>query len=116
MISSIKELARELYRSRAPISLYELHRKYGLGPADVSFAARFLARVGAATQDGVYVSPTPQTRAWIKGYRHKIFLDERRPWAMVDRLMRDPNEPYLPDLSKVDRAFFTAKIEKVRQG
>lgn len=110
MRSSIRELARIIYFSPDEVDLYKLHLHYRLSPSEVSFAARYFARLGVADFDGVAFVPREGARNWLFRHRRHFFLQEQRPWSESDRRGINPSKPYLPDLGKVDRRFFYRKL------
>ena len=110
MRSSIRELARAIYRDPHAVDLYQLHLRYRLSPAEVSVAVRYFIRVGVISSEGVGIVPRDGARDWLFERRHRFFMDGNRPWGQDDRRGVDPSEPYLPNLAKVDRRFFYRKL------
>ena len=110
MRSSIRELARAIYQNPSEVDLYKLHLSYRLSPAEVSFAARYFARIGIADLDGISFVPRSGAREWLFKRRHRFFMDGKRPWGQDERQGIDPSGPYMPDLAKVDRKFFYRKL------
>jgi len=111
--SSIRELARVIYCNPGKVDLYKLHLNYRLSPAEVSFAARYFARIGIADFDGVGFVSRPEAREWLFKRRRRFFMDGKRPWGQDERHGIDPSKPYLPNLGKVDRQFFYRKLRRI---
>lgn len=111
MKSSSRLFARLLYASVGPLDLYILHDAYQLGPAEIVRLVRLFSRLGVINvlEDG-HVELVEGGRTWLWKHRDRLFLDGQRPWARVDVEQRKPGEPYMPDLAKIDRAFFYAKV------
>lgn len=114
MKTSIKELANLIYTSNGAVDLYILHVNYRLTPSDIAFAARFFNRIGLGDFEGDLFTPSCNSKAWLHSKRQRFFLDPRRPWASASRTIPDPGKPYLPDLKRVDKAFFKNKIAPTR--
>ncbi|GBR34613.1 hypothetical protein [Gluconobacter kondonii] len=110
MRSSIRELARVIYFSEGEVDLYKLHLEYRLSPFEVSFAARFFVKVGIAELDGISLVLRTSAKEWLFERRQRFFMQAKRPWANDLRDGVDPSEPYLPELSRVDRDFFYRKL------
>lgn len=115
--SSIRELAAILYESKEPVDIYLLHARYQLGAAEILKAVRLFTRLRLIRQlDDGFIELTEGARERIWRLRYRLLLSGQRPWAAASLERADPSAPYLPDLSKVDRAFFYAKVADPRKG
>lgn len=110
MRSSIRELARAIYHADGEVDLYKLHLSYRLSPAEVSFAARYFARIGIADFNGLNFVLRVGAREWLFERRHRFFMQQQRPWSYDERQGIDPSKPYLPELGRIHRRFFYRKL------
>lgn len=109
--SSTREMARILYESRDPVDIYTLHERYKLGPSQILRTVRLFKRISLIEElDQGFIALTKGGRERLWHLRYRLLLDGERPWASIDMERADPAAPYLPDLSKVDRTFFLAKV------
>ena len=106
--SSDRELIRHLFLKPDWVDLYELHVSFGLSPAQVIDTIERLRSAGYAEHDGLNARLTLSGREWVRAARFEIFVDNRLEWrSQIERkAFAAPGEPYLPDLSLVDEAFF----------
>lgn len=117
--SSGGEFARLLSASDGKFDLYELHRQYRLGGAEILRLVALFERLGIITQrDDGFVELLPGGREKIWAFRKELLLRPERPWAepQLESSRLCPSEPYLPDLAKIDRQFFLNKIEADQEG
>jgi hypothetical protein len=113
MRSSVRELAKALYDGEGLVDLYSLHDRFLLGPAELLRALRVLERIGIVAEecDGVVkLSVDGRKRIWA--LRRSLLSARDRPWATMELDRLDPAAPYLPDLAKVERSFFYAKLAR----
>lgn len=113
MRSSVRELAKALYEGEGVVDLYALHDRFLLGPAELLRAFRVLKRIGivAEERDGVvHLSVDGRRQLWA--WRRSLLVARERPWATMELDRLDPAAPYLPDLAKVERSFFYAKLAR----
>ena len=110
MKTYVKEFAREIYGSEGVVKLYDLNQKYGTNPVDVLFSAKLFEKVGIGRVERDNFIIADNAREWLDLHRVKLFLDRRAPWSVIERPRRDPAEPYMPHLGKVDVYFFIDKV------
>lgn len=115
MKSSVRELAKHLFDVEGPVDIYDLHERYLIGAAELLAAIKTLKDLGivAHEREG-FVSLSAEGRNRIWEMRRVLLVSDARPWADPQLDRRDPSSPYLPDLSKVDRAFFYRKVADSR--
>lgn len=112
MLSTTRELARQLYEAKEPIDLYVLHKKFGTQPAEALLSAKFFAKLGVAKLEGAMLIPMDHARAWLHQHRAKFFFVGSQPWRRPPRSRMRAFAPYLPDLAKVERDFFINLLDQ----
>ena len=112
MLSSTRELARQLYEADGAIDLYVLHKRFGAQPAEALLSAKFFVKVGVAKLEGSILYPKEHARAWIHKNRAKFFMEGGSPWRRQSRTRLGAFVPYLPDLAKVERDYFIDLLDR----
>lgn len=108
--SSFRLIVRYLLGSEDYLDLYSLHEKYCLSPGQILDATTWLKDSGYIDQIGLKARLTAAGRDWLIAERFSVFQTKEKPWEEVpegltiERVL--PNEPYMPDLSQVQRGFF----------
>lgn len=109
--SPIREFARLIYTSDGPFDVYQIHDRYQLGAAQILRLIRLFRRLGLVADLGEGVlEAAPGAKEFIWTNRYRLLLDGSRPWANAGFSRLDPATPYLPNLAKVDHAFFNSKV------
>ena len=108
--SSFRLVARYLFDSVDYFDLYELHEKYKLSPGQILDATAWLSENGYVEQSGTKARLTAEGREWLIRERFWLFQSDEKPWREVPDGLRveriRPNEPYMPDLTQVQKGFF----------
>ncbi|WP_157726805.1 hypothetical protein [Qipengyuania flava] len=97
-----------LYDASDWADLFEVHQAYVLSPAQVQESIERLAKVGYVERDGLHARLTGEGRAWVISSRRSLFMSPLKDWRQFeveDRIVSE-NEPYLPNLQKLDKDFF----------
>lgn len=106
--SSDREVIGALYDASDWVDLFEVHEAYVLSPAQVQESVERLAKVGYVERDGLHARLTEEGREWVVSSRRALFMSPTKDWRrfeIEDRIIAE-NEPYLPNLKKLDREFF----------
>jgi len=108
--SSFRLVLRHLFSSVDYFDLYALHEKYKLSPGQILAAIAWLSENGYVEQLGTTARLTAEGREWLVRERFLLFQSTEKPWDAVPDGLRveriRPNEPYMPDLTQVQRGFF----------
>lgn len=108
--SSFRLILRYLLGAEDYLDLYPLHEKYSLSPGQILEATTWLKGNGYIEQMGLRARLTAEGRDWLIRERFSVFQSKEKPWdevpdgLKIERIL--PNEPYMPDLSQVQKGFF----------
>lgn len=108
--SSFRLVTKFLFEAVDYLDLYMLHEKYKLSPGQILDATTWLKDNGYVEQVGTEARLTAEGREWLIRERFWVFQPKEEPWGevpdglKVERML--PNEPYMPDLSQVQKGFF----------
>ena len=108
--TSFRLVLKHLFNSLDYLDLYSLHEQYKLSPGQILAATAWLNKNGYVEQLGTMARLTAEGREWLIRERFWIFHPNEKPWDEVPDGLRAerirPNEPYMPDLTQVQKGFF----------
>lgn len=110
--SSDREFIRYVFSSKDWVDVYELHIQFQLSPGQIIDIVERLRKRGYVELEGTRARLTVSGRDWILKHRGVVFKSgagrfrsELEETVGLNPTIQ-PGEPYLPDLSEVDREFF----------
>ncbi|MFH5774394.1 hypothetical protein ACHFJ0_09070 [Paracoccus sp. NGMCC 1.201697] len=109
MESFDREVISLLYTTDDWVDLYQLHEMKLLSPGQLASTLLMLMKDGLCEIEGMSARLTAKGRDWVFSKRKEIFLVAARDWARKtsqNPQSIDRDEPYLPDLSRLDVNFF----------
>lgn len=82
--SAEREILRLLFQGSGELDLYDLHRKYKLGPGQIVLSLRRLSEMELVSwsAEGV-VRLTPTSRQYILSNRRTLFCYTRKAWKVL---------------------------------
>ncbi|WP_417463223.1 hypothetical protein [Kordiimonas sp.] len=114
MESHAREIISLLYSNADWVDLYLLHEEKKLSPGQVAETLLLLQSEGNCDFNGVSAKLTTKGRQWVYENRKEIFFNVARSWARKtssSEVAIAPNEPYMPDLARLDINFFRNLID-----
>ncbi|MDF3608337.1 hypothetical protein PE067_20625 [Paracoccus sp. DMF-8] len=109
MESYDREVISLLYTADNWVDLYQLHETKLLSPGQLASTLLMLMTHELCEIEGMSARLTAKGRDWVFLKRKEIFFVVARDWALKtsqNPQSIDRDEPYLPDLSRLDVNFF----------
>lgn len=121
LYNSDRTILWKLYNSPNPISLYGLHKEFGLSPAQLGTFVAKLKKINVISADEENIQLTEYGKKWVLAHRNKIFISNLVwDWQEIPKEMKrkqiELNSPYLPKKRDLGAYFFDDLLNIRRKG